>query len=73
MGADSGTYQRVKSIADLPDVPASMVDISVQSEQEAQEYALRTGRRVYWIDDLCIGVWYELFPAQDQTEGEGTE
>lgn len=54
-------FHSIQSINDLPEGRCSAIDIGARNESEARQYAQQyTTRQIYWIDEIQMGIWYQL-------------
>lgn len=54
-------YRHIKTVCELPKETGSTISlkvIGIHTEREAERYAQRTGRQVFWIDSMGMAIWF---------------
>ena len=54
---DLPNYHKISNQGLLPKFQACIVNIGVETEHDARQYAALTGREIYWIETLGLAVW----------------
>lgn len=57
--SEEPNFTTIRSAVQLPVAPGCVTNLFLTDALKARQYAARTGRQVFWIEEAQMAVWFQ--------------